>query len=298
VQDIPFSEARAYLVEAQHDWDRYNEGLLEILDLTDATNPIPIGSHPVSGFAQSVALKDSIALVGGYDGVEILHVLDPQQITSMGVYPALGAIGGITISDSYAFALFREGVRILDVHDPSRPRRTGGYFAEGWFSDMVVLGDYLLLTGTTSHVIRYSSVALPQTLPYRQQWDFTRDPARQAVNHLDIRGDFVYTTSPTIDLWSEGGGFASSFKVFGIADRTQARLLGETIVPEVGDVAAADTFVYLAAYGDGLIVMDGADPRTPRNVRTVFLDIVPGQTARLFRSDSGAVLTFPPSGGG
>jgi len=146
---------------------RHGDGMnkeLIILDLSDPTNPLEIGSHDMPGSWWSYGFDycDGCACVaGGPHGLRVLDVSDPGSAREVGSYDTHGLTSGLAVSGDHAFIStdFDDGELVVyDVSDPSSPREVTALSVEGrpfWISTR---GSYLHVPGAQVNQVTGVSV--------------------------------------------------------------------------------------------------------------------------------------------
>lgn len=128
---------------------------LDILDLSQPSNPQHLTSCASDGHPWYVAVSGQFAYLLCYDGLDVIDVADPSQPQAVGHYPApsLGGLGGfycLAVSDNHAYAtsVKYEGTNLIyvllvfDVSSPANPQLRGWCPIRRYGSDLVVSGSY------------------------------------------------------------------------------------------------------------------------------------------------------------
>src|SRR5687767_10477827 len=105
----------AYLALAQ--------GGLEIVNITNATNPLRVG-HFESGETPSdlAPLSNFVYSTIGSNGLQVIDVTNPTRPVLRRQYPMPGQAYGIEISGNYGYvAAGNAGLQVLDLRDPANP---------------------------------------------------------------------------------------------------------------------------------------------------------------------------------
>ncbi|MEA1923301.1 MAG: hypothetical protein U9N63_11675, partial [Pseudomonadota bacterium] len=118
-----------------------DEDGVEILDISDPTNPTHVGSFAddVSGGTIALDGAHSICVSGKYayvaakndDGVAILDISDPTDPTHVGsifddpLTTELDGAYSICVVGKYAYVAAYNGIEILDISDPTSPSHVG-----------------------------------------------------------------------------------------------------------------------------------------------------------------------------
>ena len=100
---------------------------LKTIDISDLTNPDPVGSLLVSGQIMRIRIVGDFAyLAVASTGLVVVDISDSTSPT----YVTSGSIGGLTtdvsIEGNYAFVVNEnEGVKVFDISDPNTPITSG-----------------------------------------------------------------------------------------------------------------------------------------------------------------------------
>ncbi|RKX25245.1 MAG: hypothetical protein DRP47_10090 [Candidatus Zixiibacteriota bacterium] len=221
----------------------FDEDGIEILDISDPTNPTHVGSFADDIPGGTIALDGaySICVSGKYayvaakndDGVAILDISDPTDPTHAGSIfddgtTELDGAYSICVVGKYAYVAAYNGIEILDISDPTSPTHVGK------LSDAILLG----LRGAKSIYVsgQYAYVAA-----------FEDD----AVTILDI-------SDPS-----------DPFKVGAL--RNSSETTDELALEGANSIYVSGKYAYITAYNDcGVEILDISDPENPTHVSAVF----------------------------
>lgn len=129
-QSIAVVGNRAYLAGAG----------LEILDVTNPQQPIPLGSCAVPG--GDIIISGNYAYVADYSsGLYIVDISDSNNPIQVGSF-ATNGIRSLAISNGYAYlAVYWDGLQILNISDPQNPTFVGSYNTPGLATGVAVSGN-------------------------------------------------------------------------------------------------------------------------------------------------------------
>ena len=86
---------------------------LQVIDISDPSNPTFAGSYNKPGLAMGVAISGDYAYVGDeYAGLQVIDISDPTNPTFAGNYDTPGHALDVAISGDYAY--------VADIHSPTR----------------------------------------------------------------------------------------------------------------------------------------------------------------------------------
>ena len=215
---------------------------LHVIDVSNPTNPIEIGSYVPGGTVRRVAVSGSIVYVVVWEmGLRVLDVSDPAHPTEIGSYDTNDPpVLGVALSGHHAYlANDHGGLRVFDVSDPANPISVGHLDTQG-AGDVVVRGDYAYVADGSGGflVVDVSDPTNPVQLGHRAG----------ACTGLAVSGDYAYLV--TGDLW-----------IVDVSDPTQPRdVASSNPTNPVYDVAVSGSYVFVANYVYGLYVLDASDP--------------------------------------
>ncbi len=240
VEDIVVSGDLAYVAAA--------EAGLVILDVTDPTAPVVVGSVDTPGWAFGVDVVGGLAYVGdGPAGFRIVDVSDPAAPTLRGVSATPGDAFDVEVSGTAAFvADFSDGLHVFDVSDPDAPTEVATVpFVDAYTVGLAVSGSlvYVPTQSGTLHVIEASDPALA--------YEIGSVPLAGIGRDVVLDGDIAYVAGVYF------------FETFDVSDPTNPTALGSLPgTSDVVDVAVSDGIVYAALAG-GICIMDVTDPSAP-----------------------------------
>ncbi|MCZ8191606.1 MAG: DUF4347 domain-containing protein, partial [Microcystis sp. LE19-338.1B] len=107
---------------------------LQIIDISNPTNPSLIGNYDTSGSAMDVQIVGNYAYVADYEsGLQIIDISNPSNPTFKGNYSGFGWGYGLEVVGNYAYvASDYQGLTIIDISNPSNPTLIGNYDTSGF----------------------------------------------------------------------------------------------------------------------------------------------------------------------
>src|SRR6266536_3440193 len=115
---------------------------LQIIDVSDPTQPHWLAGYDNKGVALNVAVAGSIAYVAdGYGpGLRVIDVTDPTKPRLLATDGTGGAVRAVVVLGDMAYTAggFGSGLSIFDVSRPAQPKRLGGYSTPGAALDVDV----------------------------------------------------------------------------------------------------------------------------------------------------------------
>ncbi|MHC4478490.1 MAG: hypothetical protein ACYTEL_22870 [Planctomycetota bacterium] len=115
---------------------------LQILDISDPAAPVRLGSFPTQGYAASVAVAASLALVADGTNVYVLDVSDNRWPLLADLWTPQGWAFGVATDGSHGYVADGGwGIAILDLTDPSNVAPAGSYQTPGVAYAVAVAND-------------------------------------------------------------------------------------------------------------------------------------------------------------
>lgn len=182
------------------------DGNLWVIDVSDVTNPVPVGYYETDSYAFRVTSNGQHSFIlDGYDSLAVIDVSDPTKPVRINDYNNyygsdffdIDLFGGyIYLSDE------EEGVRIFDISSPAIPTQIGCYPARAYaFSGQDTYGYVIDNSIGKMVVIDLSNLTNPTAIGTYQLSDFAQDmtTVRNKVYLAYVsRGfDIVDISSPT-----------------------------------------------------------------------------------------------------
>jgi len=286
-----------------------HQGGLQIIDISDPTNPIFVSSinTTTGSYAEGVKVIGHYVYVasigsannGFLDIYDISNISSPQLVNSISKPYAFRWRAGIVDGNYLYTAADRpadnSGLHIFNISDPANPIEVGSYVGGlNAYAPVSKVGNYVYLPGRYNgvYIIDVSNVANPVLAA-------TVDTAGRAQNVV-VSGDYGYVADGSdgliifnvnthviigsydtpgeafdVDLYS---GYAyvvdqTSIQVINISDPVNPTLTKEVKSLLFGDcrgVAASGNYAYVA-HSNGLTIYDPSNPYTPYVVGGVYL---------------------------
>jgi len=263
---------------------------LRIFGVHDPTAPADVGAvaYEVGGLRDtSLAIVDGHAYVTGENGAFVVDVRAPEA-PGPAVALDLGHTWAVYADASQPHRLIGAGglVYVFDTTVPAAPREidalgTGGVYAAA------VAGGLVYAAGGSGGwtIIDTRHPTGPHPRAHRATWG--------ELGAVEVAGGYAYAVDVEGDGAFAGGTVSNAIgaRVFDLED-PRAPVEVSTIGPrDVVDVAVAGDHAYLA-HGDGLDVVDVSNPRRPRPVGTVAVevDVVAVEGRRLYAFNPGATF--------
>jgi hypothetical protein len=133
---------------------------LQIIDISNPSNPTFKGSYDTPDYAREVAVSGNYAYVADNSALQIIDIADPSNPIFKGSYNTPGRSEGVALSGNYAYvAAYSAGLQIIDITDPSNPTLKGSYydtpapaFEVALFGNYAYVTNYAYLTSYDSNL--------------------------------------------------------------------------------------------------------------------------------------------------
>jgi hypothetical protein len=103
-------------------------GGLQVINISDPTNPRRIGGYVTRGDGYAVAVSGNYAYVAtDWDGLQVIDISNPANPWRAAACDTDGDAWGVAVSGIYAYvADHHAGLQVIDISIPALPRRVGG----------------------------------------------------------------------------------------------------------------------------------------------------------------------------
>ena len=224
---------------------------LVIIDISDPTIPVEVGSWNEGDWLQGVAQAGEYAYVIDNFGLHVIDVADPANPHEIGSYYSPYINMDVAVSGNYVYMACDEGgLLIIDVTDPANPHLEGICGTVGLSWGVAVQGSYAYVAeyNASLRVIDISNPGDP-----REVGSCITGGNGQAVR---VSGGYAYVAVGTSGLRIVNVSNPESPAVAGYRDSNDLAC----------DVAISGTYAFVAERYEGLRVLDSADPATIKEV--------------------------------
>ena len=120
------------------------ENGLQIIRISDKSNPVIIGAYDTPGLAEGIFVKENTAYIAdGDQGLSIINISDKTDPQITGIYTTDSYVADVIVSDGYAYVSTGEnGLEIINLIDQSNPERTGSCDTPGNAESVIIDGNY------------------------------------------------------------------------------------------------------------------------------------------------------------
>lgn len=230
-------------------------GGLQIIDVSDPTNPLRVGAYDTPGSAVGVAVSGNHAYVADYySGLEIIDITNPASPFLAGSYDTVGVAVAVAVSGYYAYVADDwAGIEIINISNPATPILTGGYNTGGHVRGVAVYGNYVCAADSDlgMPVINVSNPAAPTLAG-----GCATTGIAQAVS---VAGSHAYVAD-----------YSAGLQVIDLANPASPTIVGhyDTTAYTIG-VAASGSRAYVANYSNGMQIVNVSSPGSPTLEGTV-----------------------------
>ena len=198
---------------------------LQIIDVSNVTNPTFVGSYSTPGQASGVTISGNYAYVGdGYRGLQIIDVSNVANPIFISSYDTPGFSRTVVLSGNYAYIAAGDvgGLQIIDVSNITNLTRAGRLVTLGDAYDLALSDNYVYIAiGTAGlQIIDVSNVANPTFA------GFYDTPG--AAYGIEVSGNYAYVAD-------DFGGF----HIIDVGNKASPRLVGSCSSCQGGEYAVA-----------------------------------------------------------
>lgn len=221
---------------------------LKVVDVSDPTNPILVGSLANSSTAVGIYVSGRYAyMADNNDGLYIIDVIHPTQPVLVSTYP-MNNNSDVKVVGQYAYVTDGSaGIRVLDVSNPSAVKLVSTYNTPGTPTKLFINGKYLYLADGGSGLEIY---------------DISNPANITAVGNIATADNAqgVYVTGRYAYVAIGGTGF----DIIDVSDPTAPELLSQTDTDGISrDLFTAGNYLYLADQDAHLKIFSVASSTAP-----------------------------------
>jgi Ca2+-binding RTX toxin-like protein len=223
--------------------------MLEIIDISNPSNPIFKGNYDVSDYAFDVQVVGNYAYVVDGSGLQIIDISNPTAPTLKGNYNTSVSAFGVQVVGNYAYVAYgSSGLQIIDISNPTAPTLKGNYDTSGYYAlGVQVVGNYAYVADEDSG-LQIIDISNPTAPTLKGNYNTSGKAYR-----VQVVGNYAYVA----DYWS-------GLQIIDISNPTAPTLKGnyDTSGNAVG-VQVVGNYVYIADTGSGLQIIDISKPTAP-----------------------------------
>lgn len=121
----------------------YQSEKMCILDVSDRTKPVILGTRELGGCSQGICVDGQRVYASTFirkSGLSIIDVAQPEQPKILGTCPTSEWVWDVRIAGNYAYLMDREyNIRVMDVSDAAKPKEVGFFSRNGYSSRPLAL---------------------------------------------------------------------------------------------------------------------------------------------------------------
>jgi len=243
---------------------------LQVIDISDAYDPVLLGSYDTVGTTSAVTVVGDSAFLGqGTDGLVITDVSNPSAVQVAGRSDGVAATESLLIGDHlYVSDWYSPALRVFDVSDVSSPIEVGGV-DDFTAVDLATDGEVLFVTrfsvDTQLYYLHVFDLADP-TSPV----ELSTIPLSPHILEVEYANDHLFA----IEFYDTG------LHIINVSDPSVPFEDAYYPVDWGEDVWIQGNLAYVTAFHDGLLVLDISEPANPT---------LAGSVNEIFQFDSVAV---------
>jgi hypothetical protein len=197
------------IISGNHIYIPSGPGGLQIVDISDSSNPKLTATYTQTGFdplVNVVKISGSYAYILSNSGVEILDISNPAQPTLKGTYKRsqnnfdFWYSDRLFVSDNYLYFVSDHiGLEIIDVSDPTKPVLKGTYTTDLTHSEV---GKGIKVVGQLAYILdRDKLQVLDVTDPAKPTLKGTyEDQSPSSILDLEVAGNYAFAASESFGL--------------------------------------------------------------------------------------------------
>lgn len=238
------------LVDGDYVYVADGEDGLQIVNISDPSNPVGIGNYNSTGYSWGIAKSGNyVYLADGPGGTPIIDVSDPTDPQFVSSCPGGYDFQDVAISGNYAYlANTTYGLVIYNISGPSNPVFTGHYDTPGSAWDVLVSGNYAYIADALSgvQIINISNPASP-TLAGSYDTPGTAFGLALENNHLYVADE-------------------SGLIILDVSNPSDPSLLGQRSQSGSHGISLQGNLALVAMSDNGIEVIDISDPSNPSHL--------------------------------
>ncbi|MCG3220376.1 MAG: hypothetical protein H7641_03265, partial [Candidatus Heimdallarchaeota archaeon] len=256
---------------------------LNVVDISDPSNPFPIGSFDTSGIAYSVQVAGDCVFLADYGGDPFLHknflilnITDPSNPSLLGNCSTYLGVDyqahGLAVDGNLVYvANMAGGLSVINVTDTNNPTQIGMRNTPGTSYDVYVEGDFAYIADGANGL-----VVVNITDPINPTIAATFSAGISTADSVIVEGNYAYVVDTDNGL-----------VVVDITYPKTPSFAGEYNNNDVTDVDIYGDFLYITDIYDGLLIVNISIPTSPSLISSF---PIPGYTQAIFIEGCNAYL--------
>ncbi|MCP3999225.1 MAG: hypothetical protein GY722_29790, partial [bacterium] len=254
-----WAQNRAVSVEVagDHAYVADRNGGLRVFNISNPSNPYPVGSRDTPGSARELAIAGNLAFVADREsGLQIIDITDPTawSLPLVGSYDTPDWAVDVAVAGDHAYLVDRtSGLLVIDITDPANPALAGSYDTPDDARGIVVSGDLAFVANMSSGLLVFDI-----TDPTNPALVGTYDTPGDAMD-IAVAGDLAFVADGS-----------SGLQLIDISDPANPVSTGSYDTPDnAADVVVSGDRAFVADVSSGLLTIDISDPTSPTLAGTV-----------------------------
>lgn len=269
----------------------------QVVSISNPRSPTLVGSYRANYLMSGLAKKDNYVYVGSDEELFVLDVSNPASPTKVGSYDHPGSIVSVIGNYAYAFEYYA-GLTILDISTPTLMTAVGAYYFADTVVRTIAVSDYTYVAHhgglwvLDNSDLEHPTLAgwLPSIIPVNMEISGTlayiagATHSSQGIHLVDLadpiaptelgKYETTYEVVPFTPHIAPAGNYvyyypgAGHLLVLDIFDLTSPQEVNSLSAPDLRDMVAADTALYLAD-ASTMHIADIADPVHPTVVNAI-----------------------------
>ena len=221
---------------------------LQVVDVSDTTNPQIVASLDTPGTSIDIRLRGDLAYIAdGSSGLQIINIANPLAPANVGTTDTPGVAQDLQVSGAYAYIADGDsGLQIVDIRDPTSPQLIGALTGLGAARGVDIVNNLVIVVaGSSLHVIDVQNKSVPALLG-----SVTIGNVKDVV----VRDNYAYVAA-----------YDTGYRVVDISNPANPIITGGTsdFVPR--DVELTDNLAFFAEqlFPNVIAYVNVADPNNP-----------------------------------
>ncbi len=280
--DVAISGDLAFIV------DGGNPGILSVVDISDPTAPMAVGSVGLSDGSSwppfSVTISGDHAFIAG-GGLDIVDITDPVNPEVAGHLDVPGELNAIAVAGDCAYVLTHQTLHVIGIADPTDPQLINNLDVPLYYGTGLSISDNCIYVTDGWPGLQVLDITNPETPVFLVNIDVSA-----FAQNVTISNDVVFVSvAPNHMMPGTSGLLAIS-----VPAPVCVPAVGSLETPGIAsDVAVSGNYCFVAGEDSGLQVAEISDPQNPQIISYLYM---PGETVGVAVSGNRAFVVNKDSG--
>jgi hypothetical protein len=228
---------------------------LQIIDVSDPSNPIFKGSYATSGNGAAIS-GNYLYLALAFSGLHVIDVSDPSNPTFKGLYNVPYGFNDVTLSGNYAYAVGDAPgdelglLHIIDISNPSNPTFKGSYDIPGEAGGIVLSQNYAYVSYRLG--LQIIDISNPSNPTFKGSYDTPGEAGKIVLSQ-----NYAY-------MLADASFFELSLQIIDISNPSNPIFKGSYDTSGTPfDLVILGNYAYVAGGSVGLQIIDISNPSNP-----------------------------------